>query len=448
MLKYSRKLYDFVAVFNAFEAKEPLDMSSQLPRDEGGGGGGDLLAENVFCPQCRRKYGGGGGGSTPEGSGREAKLLNCLDTFCIDCLRKRVHDVTANYPWQAVSCQLCQTPIDAVGGGGGEGGGIEVAVRTNPVVERLLKIEAITSDPNAGERHSPCDACAAESSENSDGKTTDQNDGDLPHAEVYCEECDQRLCSACHAAHGKLRQTKSHKPVVRLGSPESKALARSWKDVLPPCASHDAASGEFYCGTCSEYACGTCAKEHVGRHKSPSSCRPSAHVVQELRTGLTRQAEEIAKLGRESKAKQEAIKHRRKLFADSVVAASGEIRRRAQVMRRTIDQHEDELTAELERIRVKTEEEFDEELDSAKRNELRMNRFVKFTGLAVTVDLSTLEELRPMVNQRAAELKGTRSPDSVQFAFACLAPGVWEQTVTVSGGNSIGSLEVKRSSQA
>lgn len=389
-------------------------MSSRIPQRQDA----DVVIDVTTCPICNKKY------SVTEPK-LEAKLLSCLDTFCMQCLDVHVHNMTTNYPWSTISCQLCQTPLEIPEGR-------LQKLKTSPVVAILLKLAAITSDPAVGGH--VCDAC--------DGAIIEgRAQGRAPPAEVYCEECDQKLCRECLCAHGKLRPTKPHGRVVRLGSEESRKLALELRDMLPRCANHKTpGSGELYCTACEVFLCGTCSAPHVKKHGLP--CRKARELAQELRAQVNADAGNIARLKQASRGKRDTIAEQKAVFDTNIESTKKMIEERARFLKEIIEQHKAELLKQLEKIRSETEDAFVEAEEAARRNEGDFARFGDFALLTSNLDLATLKDLYPMVSERAAVLTDAKAVNSVRLVSVSFAPGLWQQTVMFGGQNCLGSIEV------
>lgn len=388
-------------------------MSSRIPERQDA----DVVNDVTTCPICNRKY-------TVTEPKVEAKLLPCLDTFCMQCLDAHVHNLTTNYPWSTISCQLCQTPLEIPEGR-------LQKLKTNPVVSILLKIAAITSDPADG-RH-VCDACDQAIIEG-------RAEGRAPPAEVYCEECDQKLCKDCRCAHGKLRPTKPHGRVVRLGSEESRKLALELKEMLPRCAKHKLTPGELYCTTCGVFLCNSCGAAHSKTHGLP--CRMARELAQELRAKVSEYSLNLAKLQQASRGKRDTISEHKAAFCTNIEATRKMIGERARVLKEIIDQHKEDLLKQLEKIRSETEDAFVEAEEAARRNERGLARFCEFAVLTSNLDLATLKDLYPMVCERATVLTDAKDVSSVRLISVSFAPGLWQQTVMSGGQNCLGSIGV------
>lgn len=166
------------------------------------------------------------------------RMLPCIHTFCHNCLEK----TSEQFNWrirEKVPCPLCKQefnlPEDGVSG-----------IPKNFFMENLIQMAKMLKLPGKNEL---CDQC--------------QENNASSLAEVYCIECDEKLCQNCAKYHKRQKQLRNHQ-VVKLGS---EAMISSRKSDVAFCRVHTEKPVEMFCNDCNDAICVVCfAVNHQG-HK-------------------------------------------------------------------------------------------------------------------------------------------------------------------------------------
>lgn len=163
------------------------------------------------------------------------RVLDCFHTFCETCL-ERVWCDASN-----IRCTLCTRTTDI------PEKGISFLPKNTFISKPLAEIHLTI----------PCDLC-------------DKNQ----HAEVHCQDCDQKMCPSCRLIHFKSNASKTH--VVQtldasnMPLPDDLQGHHSKKNAPNTCGDH----GEelsYHCRMCAKAICKLCRKEpvHKGHRTKP-----------------------------------------------------------------------------------------------------------------------------------------------------------------------------------
>ncbi|XP_064609158.1 E3 ubiquitin-protein ligase TRIM56-like [Liolophura sinensis] len=177
---------------------------------------GEVVEEKFLtCSICLEKF------KTP-------KLLPCIHTFCLKCLKEHVERSARN---GSFPCPNCRQPTDVPTN-------IDTGFKTNFFMNSLLDFFA---DIGAGHT---CSFCL------STGKTE--------KAVSKCIDCSDYLCEKCTGVHGMTRQTVKHKVIsidqlVRSGVDEETSAKAGF-----PCSEHPEENVRYYCTVCEKPVCRDC----------------------------------------------------------------------------------------------------------------------------------------------------------------------------------------------
>ncbi|XP_078082927.1 protein PML-like [Mustelus asterias] len=165
------------------------------------------------------------------------KLLQCLHTFCEDCLQKECHK-------KSVKCPICEMITK----------GDPASLQDNILVENLQS-KVKKQQQILASKELCCASCE-----------------DSTPPEFMCLECDKLLCTKCLHTHQVLMT--DHKKYVqtlgtlrKLDSDEFLKILRRSKDLV--CSTHDNQYLSLYCTTCSVWLCVLCL---VLEHKDHNCC--------------------------------------------------------------------------------------------------------------------------------------------------------------------------------
>ncbi|XP_062587429.1 tripartite motif-containing protein 2-like [Saccostrea cucullata] len=167
--------------------------------------------DTIKCPLCFEPF-------------TEPKLLDCLHTFCKECLEKLCEHTGDR---KTMLCPLCRhefsIPKNGIDG-----------IKHNFYMEMLLK-----------EKEALCQAC-----ENGDKATQ------------RCFDCDQNLCTNCYRIHQNLKTTRSHRS-VDIGNEITGMQTQTFY-----CPRHSGEELKFFCCQCEINICRDCKLTKHEGHKT------------------------------------------------------------------------------------------------------------------------------------------------------------------------------------
>ena len=180
------------------------------------------LEEQLTCSICLDQY-------------TNPKALPCLHSFCLDCLKGVLPEVTQQGHY-SLPCPTCRSPCQL------PQQGIETlppSFTINNLTEVYNLLKKVT-----GNRHTSCDSC------------------DNTNAVHYCKQCAKFLCQQCLQQHNKWitgHQTLGLDEVVNTVY----QLPQAKPEVTSTCTDHSKPH-EIFCETCKEFICQLCI---VKKHK-------------------------------------------------------------------------------------------------------------------------------------------------------------------------------------
>ncbi|XP_065670970.1 E3 ubiquitin-protein ligase TRIM71 [Hydra vulgaris] len=176
------------------------------------------IHEQLVCAICLERF-------------DDPKLLNCLHSFCCQCL----HKIINQKPSDVIECPTCREvtiiPINGI-----------KELKTNFFINSLLdlvhhKIEELKNEKKKGEQ---CEQCQ-----------------EHDNATSRCIECDLVLCGGCIADHRRNRSTLDHRIVVMEDDEDVNKQSLD-KYTLTFCRYHTRNVIKYFCNTCDEAVCRVC----------------------------------------------------------------------------------------------------------------------------------------------------------------------------------------------
>ncbi|XP_052527953.1 protein PML isoform X4 [Tympanuchus pallidicinctus] len=333
---------------------------SQCPAPSGLSGEGDF--QFVLCEGCRQE--------SPN-----LKLLTCLHTLCLDCLRE-------NKP--VGQCPVCQAPIP-------QPDGIPDVdnVLFSSLQARLRVYRRISSGGLS------CCRCRREA------------------AAVWCSECEEFLCPGCFEDHQWFFKKRSHE-ARKVEELRAESAHRFLEGTKKSCSLFCSSPGHteqghvtsIFCRKCEKPLCCSCAL--LDAQHSPFYC--------DIRAEIQRRQDELAALGQELAGQRGGFEASRAALQDEVArleAAGLEVqelvRQRVEQLVRLIRHEEEELLATVEKRQEKSRRELERELRHVEAVLRRMEageRLVEKMGLYATEQ--EVMDMQPFVKDALEELRRQR----------------------------------------
>jgi len=193
--------------------------------------------EQLICAICLERF-------------QEPKFLQCLHTFCCQCL----HRICNQDPCEYVTCPTCreETKIPEAG---------LQHLKTNFFVNSMLdlvqlKIEEIKKEKQKGER---CEKCQEQD-----------------FAISRCVECDLVLCGSCIADHKRSCDTVDHRIVTMKEEQDDRQSLDTYS--LTFCRYHTRNVIKYFCNTCDEAVCRVCT---ILEHREHQFVYPKEAIPQQ-----------------------------------------------------------------------------------------------------------------------------------------------------------------------
>ena len=231
----------------------------------------------------------------------DPRLLPCSHTFCLKCL-ENLGEKSSKLPGNTMACPLCsrefRIPTEGFSG-----------LQRNLFVDKLMKMSRMVGPLSAGIQ---CDVCLEERSSYTEIAT--------PHADMYCEECEQNLCQECCKQHSRFRGTKLHK-VIEVGE-HTKGKVFSEKPSQSICVLHGRIKLKIFCFDCKTVLCAVCFIETHQTHKGTEVSK----VAEDFRKQIKEMALELGQRESEVEEKCSTLNQNKSEFFQTLVNLEKEMR--------------------------------------------------------------------------------------------------------------------------
>lgn len=197
------------------------------------------LGDELRCGQCLKPY-------------RDPRLLNCLHSFCLDCVQEHVNK---NKWKRSMLCPLCQKemliPKEGLG-----------TIARDFYIKARQEVGKLTTT-------SECDMCQ-------------ENE----FAKSRCLNCDVNLCKTCKGKHCSPESDQVHHFLEFADLPPEapdKHQSSTKLTQMSYCKKHSDQEINFYCTKCKANICPKCKDEKHGKH----AVQATADIAKIIRGGLT-----------------------------------------------------------------------------------------------------------------------------------------------------------------
>ncbi|XP_038053721.1 E3 ubiquitin-protein ligase TRIM71-like [Patiria miniata] len=317
-----------------------------------------ISVDHLECSICTNRF-------------RKPKLLDCLHSFCLQCLQglRQSQDPSGT----KLTCPLCRRETMLKGSGVAD-------LPNNFAFSALMEEVAMQEKLLEGQ--------------GSDIKC--QNCDEDNRAISRCMDCDNFLCPECQKAHERMTFMKSHKiyTLTQLRSGEIVYKSKLRDEVLK-CGKHPDQNLNVYCNSCEQVICTTCSVLDHTKHsltglpEAVKKCKKKvAEMVQKSETRTT-------ELSTTTKAMCQSQKELDIMFANT----QKKISKKAQQKITKLKQEIAKIQKEIAKIQ-KEEQKLLQETDMIYKDKLKAFEAVQATNRKeVTQTEHKLEEVKQLMNQ-------------------------------------------------
>ncbi|XP_071478024.1 uncharacterized protein [Diadema antillarum] len=232
-------------------------------------GGFQSIDEDLECALCSNRL-------------LNAKFLQCLHSFCAECLERRVTvrtNIDGSCRLRTITCPLCRDETVVPDGGVN---GLKPNNLANKVIQAL---EGNEYNSKLMDSELCCESCKTLRS----------------RAVAYCQDCRHFICRDCVGSHSKMKQmmiAHSIKPLsdLRRGLVKTR---NGYRDASygTLCFQHNGQEKTHFCETCSMLVCPECTED---THSDP-------HMCVEMHDAVTARLRSIRQLVEQGSSKQKEV---------------------------------------------------------------------------------------------------------------------------------------------
>ena len=280
----------------------------------------------------------------------DSKVLPCIHTFCLKCLKEFWKD---KKPGDQVPCPLCRTLFNIPDGGLSD-------LPKNCFVEKLLDVQKLS---NTDQSLPTCDICSTVKKE---------VDGVLPPAMKHCVDCENNMCEQCASIHLAMKSSKEHR-VVNLG--ELSTLDTSMFYALKQCNQHKDEKIKMYCLDCEVAVCLAC---FVIKHKG-HECSDIGEVTQGLKEQIRKDIEKTSEMFLKVNEQSGNLEKVFKDFEHDTKETEDQIVQRGDEIKQLVDKHVQSLLQELNEEKTRKLKEFENVKEELQVQKLSLESFMKYS---------------------------------------------------------------------
>ncbi|XP_022086165.1 E3 ubiquitin-protein ligase TRIM33-like isoform X1 [Acanthaster planci] len=211
----------------------------------------------------------------------EPKALNCLHSFCLECLKYLIENPDTETA--KITCPLCRRETTL---GRNEVEDLSTNFTLSALVEEFAMHEQLQQGQGSEIKCQSCD--------------------DTNQATSFCMNCAHFLCKDCQKVHERLPVTKSHQTYTLSQLQSGEIAYKSKLREEPKCEQHPDQNINIYCNTCQQLVCTTC---FVLKHQK-HSCSDISHAFKKCN-------QKIAELMAKAEDKREELNNAKTNIAES-----------------------------------------------------------------------------------------------------------------------------------
>src|SRR6218665_478999 len=267
------------------------------------------LDDMTECPICKDTH-------------KEPKILSCIHTFCMICLQETGLK-TNKSPGDKMPCPVCTCRTEFTVPETGI-----VGLQRNFFMERRIAVKNILTPSSTNVL---CDACQEDNDLGSEA--------DIPLAEMYCADCNQRLCAECCKNHRKFKATKNHRMLQLDGA------QINIPSIVKPCVCdrHEDKPLDIYCSDCQEAICVTCLYDNHKNHDTS----PVSKIAPDFRKIIQKHGDCTTNFSRDLEQQRTGNDNQKAIFLGLVEDLENEIDRSKQNLKECAERDCDSLLQKL-----------------------------------------------------------------------------------------------------
>ncbi|XP_038053690.1 protein PML-like [Patiria miniata] len=325
-----------------------------------------ISVDHLQCSICTNRF-------------RQPKLLDCLHSFCLQCLQelRQRQDPSGT----KLTCPLCRCETMLKGSGVAD---LPNNFAFSAMVEEVTMQEKLLEGQGSEIK---CQACDEEN-----------------QAISRCMNCDHFLCQECHKAHGRMNlMMKSHKMYTLAQLRSGEIVYKSkLREQVPKCGKHPDQNLNVYCNTCEQVICTTCSVLDHAKHTLtglPEAVEKCKKKITEMVQNSERRKTE---LGTTIEDTCKSCKELETMFAKTQKKISKKAQQKITKLQQEITKLKQEVAKiqkEITKIQ-KEEKKLLKETDMIYKDKLKAFEAVQATNRKeVTQTEHKLEEVKQLMNQ-------------------------------------------------